>query len=202
MLNFKSQAVQKEKINYDKAFIIEQLFADPKAIEMHVAKLKEVYKDASDSFIRTQIDNIIIKENAFNIVMSYLVTCYEFNFDSSELSEIQTRLKTQFPPETTKEHIEDLSKKLVQKGLIFNSLSSENQIDVSDEDVKKYLDQYYKSTNNSINQYLNDKNKFAEIKSIILEEKITQWIITKFKVSITIQNILNRQVPMKENTQN
>lgn len=197
MINFKSTITKKTDIDYTKSFVIEQLFADPKMIETHVTKLKEVYKNASDAFIRNQVDNIIIKENAFNQVMTYLVTCFDFKFDDVEVATIQSRIKTQMT-HLNDEQTKDLASKLVQKGLVFNVLSQENKIDVSDDDVKQYLDQYYQSTNNSINQYLNDQQKFNEIKNIILEEKITQWVINKFKISLTIQNVLNRQVPMNE----
>lgn len=197
MITFKSTAVKKTNIDYNKAFVIEQLFADPKVIEMHVAKLKEVYKGASDAFIRNQVDNIIIKENAFNSIMTYLVSCFEFKFDEEEIKSVQAKLKATMP-QANDHQTADLASKLVQKGLVFNELEKENKIEVSDADAKSYLDQYYKTTNNSINQYLNNKEKFEEIKNIILEEKITQWVINKFKVSITIQNILNRNVPMNE----
>ncbi|MDE6646108.1 MAG: hypothetical protein K2J69_02245, partial [Malacoplasma sp.] len=56
------------------------------------------------------------------------------------------------------------------------------------------------TTNNSVNEFLNNKERFDEIKDIILEEKITQWVISKFKIALTIQNILNRQVPLKDQT--
>lgn len=197
MISFKSKLTKKSEIDYNKSFVLEQLYADPKMIEMHATKLKEVYKDASDNFIRHQVDNIIIKENAFNTVMSYLVTCFDFEYDNDEVKTLMERLKNQMP-DSNKEQLNDIAKKLIQKGLIFNVLSNENNLNVSDDDVKSYLNQYYKSTNNSINQYLNDINKFNEIKNIVIEEKITQWVITKFKVSLTIQNILNRQIPIKE----
>lgn len=197
MISFKSKLTKKSEIDYNKSFVLEQLYADPKMIEMHATKLKEVYKDASDNFIRHQVDNIIIKENAFNTVMSYLVTCFDFEYDNDEVKTLMERLKNQMP-DSNEEQLNDIAKKLIQKGLIFNVLSNENNLNVSDDDVKSYLNQYYKSTNNSINQYLNDINKFNEIKNIVIEEKITQWVITKFKVSLTIQNILNRQIPIKE----
>lgn len=198
MINFKSTVTKKTNIDYSKAFVIEQLFADPKMIENHVAKLREIYKNASEAFIRNQVDNIIVKENAFNQVMTYLVTCFEFKYDAVEISTIQARIKTQMT-HLNDDQAKDLATKLIQKGLVFNVLAQENKLDVSDDDVKQYLDQYYQSTNNSINQYLNNPEKFNEIKNIILEEKITQWVISKFKISLTIQNILNRQVPMNDN---
>lgn len=195
MVNFKTKITKKAEIDYKKEFVIEQLYADPKTIEMHVSKIKEIYKNASDSFVRNQIDNIIVKENAFNVVMGYLVSCFSFEFENNEVNLIKSRLSSQMK-DFNDEQLEDLAKKLIQKGLIFNVLSKENNITVNDDDVKSYLNQYYKSTNNSINQFLNDTEKFNEIKNIILEEKITLWSITKFKISLTIQNILNRQVPL------
>ena len=90
MITFKSSAKQKYQIDYSKHFVIEQLFADPKMLDVHVEKIKTVYKDASDNFIRNQIDHIIIKENAFNEVMKYLVGLFEFNFDESEFISVNS----------------------------------------------------------------------------------------------------------------
>ncbi|MDE5767418.1 MAG: hypothetical protein K2H56_02605 [Malacoplasma sp.] len=199
MITFKSTAKQKFRIDYNKQFIIEQLFADPKMLDVHVQKIKSVYKDASDNFVRNQIDHIIIKENAFNEVMKYLVSLFEFNFDASEVQSFKNKLKESMK-NLNDSQCEDLAKKLIQKGLIFKVLSNENKIQVSDDDAKKYLDQYYRTTNNSVNEFLNNKERFDEIKDIILEEKITQWVISKFKIALTIQNILNRQVPLKDQT--
>ncbi|BAC43995.1 hypothetical protein D8X55_04160 [Malacoplasma penetrans] len=198
MITFKSTAKQKFRIDYNKQFVIEQLFADPKMLDVHVEKIRSVYKDASDNFIRNQIDHIIIKENAFNEVMKYLVELFEFTYDETEVGSFRDKLKTTMT-NLNDSQCEDLARKLIQKGLIFKVLARDNKLEVSDDDAKKYLEQYYKTTNNSINEFLNNNEKFDEIKDIILEEKITQWVISKFKISLTIQNILNRQVPVNEN---
>lgn len=201
MITFKSTAKQKFRIDYTKQFVIEQLFADPKMLDVHVEKIRSVYKDASDNFIRNQIDHIIIKENAFNEVMKYLVGLFDFNFDQEEVNSFRTKLKESMK-NLNDAQSDDLAKKLIQKGLIFKVLAKDNKIEVTDEDAKNYLEQYYKTTNNSINEFLNNSQRFDEIKDIILEEKITQWVIGKFKISLTIQNILNRQVAVNENTPN
>lgn len=199
--SFKSKLVRIGTIDYSKSFIIEQLFADPKMLEVHAQRLKNIYKNASDEFMRHQIDNIIIRENAFNLIMQYLVTLYQITFDSTEVSVFVSKLKPQFP-EAKDEMILDLAKKLITKGLVFEDLAQANQISITDDQAKEYLENYYKTTNNSINEFLNNPEKFKEIKGIILEERITQWLIDKFKVSLNIKNILNRQIPINNFNQN
>lgn len=172
MIKFKSTATKLSPIDYNKNFIIEQLYADKNAIAEHTKRLKELYKNADNAFMAHQIDIIIIKENGFNMVMQYLVTLFDFKYDAVEVDLFKKNLKVTFP-NMKDDQVEELAKKLIQKGLIFNYLSIENNVTLSDEETKNYLEQYYKSTNQSINEYLNDKSKFDEIKNIILEEKIT-----------------------------
>lgn len=196
---FKSKLVKSGTIDFSKSFIIEQLFADPKMLEVHAQRLKSIYKNASDEFMRHQIDNIIIRENAFNLIMQYLVTLYKITFDESEVATFVTRLKPQFP-DAKEDVVTNLAKKLITKGLIFEDLAIANNITMTDDQTKEYLENYYKNTNNSINEFLNNAEKFKEIKGIILEEKITQWLLDKFKVSLNIKNILNRKIPINNQT--
>lgn len=186
---FKSTLIKKGNIDYTKQFNVETLVADQKMLEMHAQRIKGVYKNANDDFIRSQIDQIILKENAFNQIMTYITSLYEYKYDEEEVKTLIERLKAQFnEPESTK--ITQLAQRLIQKGLIFEQLAIENNIVISDEQTKDYLDTYYKNTNQPINEFLNDKNKFNEIKSIILEEYITQWLIQKFKVWVDLKTLV------------
>lgn len=173
MSKFKSKIQKISNIDYAKTFYIEQLFADPKMLEMHASRIKQIYPKASDDLIRSQIDQIIIKENTFNLIMQYIVSNFKIQFDQSEVNAFKTRFAQQFN-ESDQNKITDISEKLITKGLVFEVISAEKNIKVDDAQAKQYLDNYYKATNNSINEFLNNKDKFSEIKEIILEEKITQ----------------------------
>ena len=128
---------------------------------------------STDDFIRTQIDQIILKENAFNKIMQYLTSNFSFQIDATELDDFKKRFKAQFN-ETDETKLTELSKKLIMKGLVFEQIIAQNKLGVDDNQVKTYLDNYYKTTNQPINEYLNNKDKFEEIRNIILEEKTTQ----------------------------
>ena len=76
--------------------------------------------------------------------------------------------------------------------MVFEEIAKDKKIAISDDQTKEYLDNYYKATNNSINDFLQDKEKFEEIKNIILEEKITQWLIDQFKVYLNVKTIIRK----------
>lgn len=197
MISFKSTAKLIKPIDYEKQFILDQLFADQKMLETQIGKLRSIYPKASNAFIRHQTDLIIIKDNSFNVVMTYLVSLFEFNYDQEEIKKFKERLKTNFS-DFDDAQLTDLVTKLIQKGLIFKYLADEFKIEISEQEVKDYLDRYYQSTNNPINEFLSNKEKFDEIKDVIFEEKITHWIINKFKVALSVENILKRNIPMNE----
>ena len=189
MSMFKSKLQKKSEIDYNKQFTIDQLLADPKMLQIHAERLKAVYKDATDDFIRTQIDQIILKENAFNKIMQYLTSNFSFQIDATELDDFKKRFKAQFN-ETDETKLTELSKKLIMKGLVFEQIIAQNNLWVDDNQVKTYLDNYYKTTNQPINEYLNNKDKFEEIRNIILEEKTTQWLIQRFRVWIDLKTLV------------
>lgn len=188
---FKSTIKQANKIDYKKVFHIDELFADPNILENHAAKIKQMYPSATDEMIRNQIDQIIIKENSFNLIMQHVVEHYKVTFNKDEVEKYKEKFTSMFN-ETDAKKATEIAKKIITKGLVFESIAKDNKIVVSDEETKEYLDNYYKTTNNSINEYLNDKDKFNEIKYIIEEEKITRWLLDKFKVYLNVKTIINR----------
>lgn len=191
MSRFKSTVKRLSKIDYKKTFHIEELFADAKMLEMHATKIKQMYPQAADEMIRNQIDQIIIKENSFNLIMQYVVENYKISFNKDELAEFKDRIKNNYPNEDDAK-ITEIAKKVITKGLVFEEIAKDKKIAISDDQTKEYLDNYYKATNNSINDFLQDKEKFEEIKNIILEEKITQWLIDQFKVYLNVKTIIRK----------
>lgn len=196
----KSKITKVGVIDYDKKFNLDQIFADNKALEVHIQRLKNVFKNPSDEFIRLQLDNIVMRENAFNAIMEYLATLFKIDFDQEDVNKFANQLKPQFPHLDEKAILE-VSKKMITKALIFGQLAIENNIKINDDEAKQYLENYYKTTNNSINEFLNNQQKFEEIKSMILEEKITGWVIDKFKVYVDVKILLGRQVPVNNSQQ-
>lgn len=190
MSKFKSKITKVSNIDYNKTFHIEQLFADPKMLEMHANRIKQLYPKASDEMIRNQIDQIIIKENSFNLIMQYIVSNFKVEFEKTELEEFKKRFAAQFN-ENDPAKLLDIAQKLITKGLVFEVIAKEKNLLVDDLQARQYLDNYYKATNNSINEFLNNKDKFNEIKDIILEEKITQFLIDTFKVYLNVKTILH-----------
>lgn len=198
MSKFKSKIQKISNIDYNKTFYIEQLFADPKLLEMHASRIKQLYPKATDDSIRHQIDQIIIRENTFNLIMQYIVSNFKVEFDKNEVETFKTRFAQQFN-ETDQNKVTDISEKLITKGLVFEVIANEKNLKVDDLHVRQYLDNYYKATNNSINEFLNNKDKFNEIREIILEEKITQFLIDNFKVYLNVKTILHNNQNKQSN---
>lgn len=199
MSKFKSKITKISNIDYKKTFHIEQLFADPKMLEMHAQRIKQLYPKATDDMVRHQIDQIIIKENSFNLIMQYIVSNFKVDIDKEEFEMFKKRFAQQFN-ETEDAKLNDIATKLITKGLVFEIIAKEKNIIVDDLQAKQYLDNFYKATNNSINEYLNNKDKFQEIKDVILEERITQFLIETFVVYLNVNVILNQ--PQQNNQPN
>lgn len=184
---FKSTCKKISQIDYNKQFTITRLFADPQMIQIHRERLLKILPNPTETDLRKHVDSIIVKENVFNAIMEYIVTCFSFQLDKEEVQLFKTRFAQQFPQSFDDNVLTDIASKLISKGLVFQVLANENGIVVSDDEAKQYLDNYYKATNNSINEFLSNPEKFNEIKSVILEEKITQWLLGKFKVNLDLQ---------------
>lgn len=199
MSKFKSKITKISNIDYKKTFHIEQLFADPKMLEMHAQRIKQLYPKATDDMVRHQIDQIIIKENSFNMIMQYIVSNFKVDIDKEEFEMFKKRFAQQFN-ESDDAKLNDISTKLITKGLVFEVIAKEKNIIIDDAQAKQYLDNFYKATNNSINEYLNNKEKFQEIKDVILEERITQFLIETFVVYLNVNVILNQ--PQENNQPN
>ncbi|MEF9985162.1 MAG: hypothetical protein RR803_01540 [Malacoplasma sp.] len=183
---FKSKCKKISSIDYDKSFLVTKLFADQNMLQAHQERLIKILNNPSEEMLRKHMDAIVLKENAFNAIMEYLVDCFEFKFDKDEIELFKVRFSQQMSQKIEDVILTDIATKLISKGLVFNALAEENKIGLDDDETKLYLDSYYKATNNSINDFLNNPQKFQEIKSVILEEKITQWLLSKFKVEFNL----------------
>ncbi|GMO14451.1 MAG: hypothetical protein Ta2E_04810 [Mycoplasmoidaceae bacterium] len=69
---------------------------------------------------------------------------------------------------------------------IWNYLAKEWDVIVTDDDANRFLDDYYKNTNNSIREFKQDKDKFEKIKEDIKLRKIIDLCGVKFNVKILL----------------
>lgn len=186
----KSKIKQKNKIDYNKKFIIEELFADPKIVDMHEKRLKSLLtNETSNEEIQKRINSLVIKENAFNMIMEYVSNNFTYSIDQDELETVSTRFAKQFSMDLVKDkdRIKVISEKIIIKSLIFKEIAKEQKISVSNDEGKEYLEKYYKETNRPINELLKSEEKFNEIKEIILEEKITEFLLKSFKIEFNLE---------------
>ena len=100
----KSKIKQKNKIDYNKKFIIEELFADPKIVDMHEKRLKSLLtNETSNEEIQKRINSLVIKENAFNTIMEYVSNNFTYSIDEDELETVSTRFAKQFNMDLVKD---------------------------------------------------------------------------------------------------
>ncbi len=186
----KSKINKIQEIKYDKEFVIKQLYADPKMLKLHEERLKSLLpKDTPEEEIKKRIHIMVVKENSFNIVMEYLSKLYKYDISDEESKNIFKKITNQFKLDAEKdaEKIKNISEKIIIKSLIFEEFAKEKSITVSDQEAKEYLEKYYKETNQPINDLLKSSEKFNEVKEIILEEKITDFLLKSFKFKIELE---------------
>ena len=177
----KSTIKKIKDLNLDEKIILKEIAADKKMVQWHYDKMKATMKEKlSEKEIWDRINSIIIRDNIFNAAMEKFEKSFEYSLDSSEIENIINMLKQMFPDRDLK-ILENIAEKMIIKEMIFEVLAKEWNIEVNNNEVEKALDSYYKFTNESIKNYLEDKEKFENIRKTIFEEKMANEIIKRIK---------------------
>ena len=166
-------------INTNKEETIKSLRVDRQIVEMHLKRLTELFKTDTPEQIGQKLQNIIMRDNLFNVIMEEVVRNFEVTYDPEEVKTIAQRLTSQFPGKK-EDVITEIAKKVITKSLVFQELAKEWNISISDQEVDDSLQQYYKFSNQSIRPYKEDKAKFEEIRNVMLEEKIVNELLHRF----------------------
>ena len=82
--------------------------------------------------------------------------------------------------------LQDIATTTLKRNLLFNELAKIWDIRITDQDVKKSLDNYYQKTNMPIRDILNDNNKFESVRQIMLNERIAIELLHRFKVNFNL----------------
>ena len=188
MKKWNSTIKQIKDLNYDEKFVIKNLSADKRILEMHRERLSKILKDRKPEEIERQISDMVIRDNAFSMIMESIVKCFEFNMDASEVQKIADSLKTnEFYASYPAETLTKIADHIIKRDLIFSELARLWDIRVSDNEVNESLNGYYKATNESIRSYLNDKEKFENVRNVIIGEIITQEMLRRFKFTLDLK---------------
>lgn len=179
-MDFKSKAIKISPINYDKELVISQLKADRTILEQQKKRLENLFKNSTQEEIKKRLDTIVLRDNLFNAAMEEVVNHYKFEYDGEEVKRVGEQFSKVYGSRDQKV-LDQIAKKIISKTLVFNDLKNDFNIEVSDDEVKNSLQKFYSTTNQSIRSYLDDKSKFENIRSVIIEEKIADALMKKFK---------------------
>ncbi len=197
MEKLKSTIKRNSELNYSQEFEISQLHADKSYVDFQRKKLKEIMPNASEADIDKRIANIIARNNSVDLIIDGIYKHFDINIDNDDVKAFADRIKNNVLNDKNGNLSNDTMKKMVQddktlqniatstlkRNLLFNELAALWDIRITDDDVKKSLDNYYQKTNTPIRDILNDKNKFESVRQIMLNERISIEILNRFKVN-------------------
>lgn len=177
-------------IDYSKEIKITQFFIDPAMMEQQRQRIKAALpKEMNDeTMMQYELLQLSIKDNVFSAIMNYLAEHFEFEIDQAEVKKLMEQLKASGLGAQREELLANMADKIIRKGLMFDYLSEQWKVKVSDNEVKNMLDIYYEKTNQSIHDVLNDQQKFESVRSSIFEEKMVLKTISMFLIRFNMQN--------------
>ncbi len=167
-------------LDYNQKFEIKKLFANPDTLETQRNQMKSINPKATTDEVEKRVFNLVVRDNIFNAIMNYIVTCYEFSIEKSEIEKYSERVKTIYK-NAPAEKINEITEITLKKTLVFSELAKLWDIRTTDEETKNSLQNYYKMTNNPIRDILENKNQFEGYKQMIQDQKITAEIIMRFR---------------------
>jgi len=200
MSDKKSTIKKVNELDYSQEFEINQLHADRDFIEFQRKKLKEMHPNAKPEDIDRQIANIVARNNSIDLIIDGIAKHFNFDIKEEDLKEFADRIKNNVLNDVNQNMSNDTMKKMVQneetlknialstlkRSLLYKELAKLWDIRVSDEEVKTSLDNYYAATNMPIRDILNDKAKFESVREIMLNEKIGNELLHRFRVKFNL----------------
>ena len=178
-MKLKSKISKKKPIDFDKLILIEELRADQNIVNQQRAKLSELYKNVDPKVIEQQLINLVVRDNMLNTIIQYLSEQYTIKVEQQDLDSYFKKFKTALP-NLSDEILEEISRKAIIRRLIYDDLSTQWALETSDNEAKTAIQNYYQQTNQPVRELLDDKQKFADIKTILTDEKISNELLKRF----------------------
>ncbi|MCV3753817.1 MPN555 family protein chaperone [Ureaplasma zalophigenitalium] len=181
-MEFKSEIKNKRPIDWNHTIEIEELRIDPKMLEMHRERVNQVFANETEEKKAQQIHNIVIRENAFNLAMDYLVGFYDVDVHEDDVKELEPKIKQVYGDQIKDDQVEQVLNKIIYRGLIFKDLQKALSISVNDEELDSILDNYYEQSNQSIRNFKENKAQYEAARETLLDEKTVAEIIGRFTI--------------------
>jgi trigger factor len=134
--------------------------------------------------IKTQITDVLMEKNSIEIPAS--LTDSEAQRMLQQM-QAQSGTKTDLPelPDSMRESLNEQANRRVTLGLIFAEIAKVNNLTVSPDKVRAYIEeiaQSYDDPQEVINHYYSDRNNLSSIESVVLEEEVVDWVLGQTKV--------------------
>jgi S-adenosylmethionine synthetase len=111
---------------------------------------------------------------------------FHVNYSTSEIKAKSDQLKKQHPDaiveSNTDRVLSDFIKDKIYDTLIYEHFVNVFKINITDEEVRRFLQDYYEKTNTSIQSILNDPKQTSRIKNELTFAKLLREFSEKFRV--------------------
>lgn len=151
-----------------------------------VSRVQKIPLKSAEAIVQAKV----VEVEAFNKIMDHLSGLFKFNIDEEELKK-EITISNANPAikilviENKREVVENVSRKLLMKKLIFNYLISiYQQLDVRYEDAEVIMN------NNGLLKDVDDSKKKSAIIAFqqrAIENKIIDWLIRQYKIVINFK---------------
>lgn len=179
--------------DFSKEVVIDRVHLLPKHVyEQHRSMMKKTLGNkVSEEEIARRINSLVIRDAIFNEAMKILVPCYEIKIDPKDIDNFVALLRKVQPNllNAPDDYVKLLARRTIEKEMIFIVLAKEWNVNVTDDDARKVLMDYYKATNESVREKLNDQAELDRIKTTLLEQTLANRICSMLKYKVDMEAI-------------
>lgn len=165
--------------------------ANPRVVQQMENTVTQNNPNLTAEQVNQQVYQLVLRDNYFNAVMDLVSSCYQF-----ELSEDEIRVKSKNLIDADPELTPDVSKQIVslniKRELIFEDIAKSLRIIVSDDQVKKTLDQYYENTGKPIREFLASRDRFNEVRKTLTDQLISERLMNAFRADFQLDEFNQR----------
>ncbi len=183
-----SKIISKQPIDFNTKIMVTEL-PSRELVMNHIKNIREIFPDKSNEETNSMVGNAIFRDLAFDAIMNYVSSLYQFEFDPNDIEQIKKNEAFQNMVEAGFEHRPNLgrdnieneyAKQEIRKVLLFDDLLETLDIRYSDEEFDQLIEKYYADTNLSIREWKKNSVAREGAKRTLLTEKLINTMITKF----------------------
>lgn len=162
----------------------------------------------SREHVKRDLLDVLADSHDFDIPKGLLETEFQNIWQHIENDKKQGRLSEEDKDKSDKDlekEYKEIAKRRVRLGLLFAEIGSQNKVEVSDDEVYKFILQQASHNpeiaKNLIEFYKSNPDKISEIRGTLLEEKVVDFVIGKIKLNpkkVSFEDLANLEKPKKK----